>query len=53
VTPHRNVTPPTQLELFGRFVWKLLVVLLVTLAVLAVVGVLVRLVFGLDVTEVR
>jgi hypothetical protein len=47
------VTRPTQLELFGRFVWKLLVVLVLAVAAMALVGVLVRLVFGLDVTEVR
>jgi hypothetical protein len=47
------VTRPTQLELFGRFVWKLLVVLVLAVAAMALGGVLVRLVFGLDVTEVR
>jgi hypothetical protein len=46
-----RVAPPS-IEVFGRFVWKLLVVLLLTLAAMALIGLIVRAVFGLDVTEV-
>ena len=40
----------TQLQVFGRFVWKLLVVILVTLAAMWVVGQIVRLLLDLPVT---
>ena len=47
------MTRPTQLELFGRFVWKLLVVVVLTLAAMGVIGLVVRLLFGWDVVDVR
>ncbi|HWH06103.1 MAG TPA: hypothetical protein VNT23_06675 [Gaiellaceae bacterium] len=40
----------TQLQVFGRFVWKLLVVILVTLAAMWVVGQIVRLLLDLPAT---
>ena len=47
------MTPPTQIQIFGRFVWKLLVVVVLTLAAMGVIGLVVRLLFGWDVVDVR
>ena len=44
---------PEGLRRFGRFVWKLLVVLLLTLVAMVVVGLLARVVLGLDSEDVR
>lgn len=40
------------LRTIGRFLWKLAFVVVVTLAAMAVVGLLVRVLFGIDVEEI-
>ena len=44
---------PTNLQSFGRFVWKLLVYLVVMLAVMALIGFAIDAIFDLPDVEVR
>jgi hypothetical protein len=41
------------LRALGRFLWKLTLTLVVTFAVMALIGLVVRLVFGLELEEIR